>query len=723
MGRAGDGADRPGDPDNPPVERRSLVRALVSDREVLVARLKEEDGTAFHLGTERLALGEVVARHVDPVFPHVHTSGCQPHVAQMPPAVSNGSFIDPLAKDMTTRSYTKPETWTIKEIHDALSGEGPGRRIQLPKFQRTLVWSAGQRQELLRSLRLGHPVGSLLMYEMPNGGTQKVYQLVDGLQRVSAIQDYLAQPLAYLAEGGLDDPLLEKLFGVLSQASGGGLEPESVEQAVGEWMAATRDLEAGHGYSPHKLINSVIDSLSLDVADEVRQSMYDGAGAVLDGIKEQIDIAQISVPVLLFSGDASELPDIFEKLNSAGTALSKYEIYAATWVEQETRIENAKIRDAIALKYQELLDQGYEIAGLDSEGHSLFEYLFGLGKELCERFPLLFGAPTQTASPEAIGFTLMTVAHQVEVPDMKQLPRVLRTSPAEPIDPTAFEAALLEAVEIVNGILLPCVGLRLNEQGRATLVVHTQFQIASMICRVLAAAFRPFEWIPTPDADEDIDRLKETLLAHYLYDIVRGTWRSAGDRRVFARTWVKDEEGDGAYRPSHHYMTALSWFEVEQVLDVWFEEQLQRAQKTRSHVRGIDKLFLKLVYSDVVTVHDHATKTFELEHLFPVSRLADIVRDEPEGWPISAVSNLALFESRLNREKFKKTISEYMQGLSDDVLEDKKAEMDRYLLCEIEDVSIPQEFGGDAITLGYFESFLRSRFTTMKQNVRKALKY
>jgi hypothetical protein len=55
---------------------------------------------------------------------------------------------------------------------------------------------------------------------------------------------------------------------------------------------------------------------------------------------------------------------------------------------------------------------------------------------------------------------------------------------------------------------------------------------------------------------------------------------------------------------------------------------------------------------------------------------------------------LALFESRLNREKFKKTISEYMQGLSDDVLEDKKAEMDRYLLCEIEDVSIPQEFGG-----------------------------
>lgn len=625
---------------------------------------------------------------------------------------------------MTTRSFTKPETWTIKEIHDALSGSGPGRRIQLPKFQRTLVWSAGQRQELLRSLRQGHPIGSLLMYEMPNGGPQKVYQLVDGLQRVSAIQDYLAQPLAYLADGGLDEPLLEKLVGVLSEAAGEEpLEPESIEQSVAQWMAETRDLEAGHGYSPHRLINAVVESLSLEVTDDARQSMYDGAGAVLDGIKEQIDIAQISVPVLLFAGDSSELPDIFEKLNSAGTALSKYEIYAATWVEQETRIENAKIRDAIALKYQELLDQGYEIAGLDNEGHSLFEYLFGLGKELCERYPLLFGAPTQTASPEAIGFTLMTVAHQVEVPDMKQLPRVLRTSPTEAIDPTAFETALFEAVEIVNGILLPCVGLRLNEQGRATLVVHTQFQIASMICRVLGAAFRPFEWIRAPDADDQIDQLRETLLAHYLYDIVRGTWRSAGDRRVFARTWVKDEDGEGVYRPSPHYSSSLSWGEVEQVLDVWFDEQLQRAQKARSHVRGIDKLFLKFVYSDVVTVHDHATKTFELEHLFPVSRLADIVREEPEGWPISAISNLALFESRLNREKSKKTIKEYMDNLSAEAFDAKKFEMDRYLLCQIEDVDIPQDFGGDALTLIRFETFLRQRYATMKQNVRKTLKY
>ena len=105
------------------------------------------------------------------------------------------------------------------------------------------------------------------------------------------------------------------------------------------------------------------------------------------------------------------------------------EIYAATWVEQETEIANADIRDAIALKYQGLLDEGYEIDGLQNEGFSLFEYLFGLGKVLCTSYPLLFGSPSQTANPEAIGFTLMTVAHQVEIPEMKNLPASLIISP------------------------------------------------------------------------------------------------------------------------------------------------------------------------------------------------------------------------------------------------------------------------------------------------------
>ena len=77
-------------------------------------------------------------------------------------------------------------------------------------------------------------------------------------------------------------------------------------------MLETRDLDAGSGYAPHKLVNSVLARLSLEVPESARQELYDGVGVVLDEIKDQIDITQIAIPVLLFSGDSSDLPDIFE---------------------------------------------------------------------------------------------------------------------------------------------------------------------------------------------------------------------------------------------------------------------------------------------------------------------------------------------------------------------------------------------------------------------------
>ena len=49
--------------------------------------------------------------------------------------------------------------------------------------------------------------------------------------------------------------------------------------------------------------------------------------------------------------------------------------------------------------------------------------------------------------------------------------------------------------------------------------------------------------------------------------------------------------------------------------------------------------------------------------------------------------------------------------------------MDRYLLCEIDQVDIPQDYGGDAITRDVFEAFLRIRYKTMKDSVLKTLGY
>ena len=61
-------------------------------------------------------------------------------------------------------------------------------------------------------------------------------------------------------------------------------------------------------------------------------------------------------------------------------------------------------------------------------------------------------------------------------------------------------------------------------------------------------------------------------------------------------------------------------------------------------IRSLDKLFLKFVYSDIVTYKADQGQTFDIEHLYPVARLRNLIVDGDGGWPISCISNLALFD-------------------------------------------------------------------------------
>ena len=137
----------------------------------------------------------------------------------------------------------------------------------------------------------------------------------------------------------------------------------------------------------------------------------------------------------------------------------------------------------------------------------------------------------------------------------------------------------------------------------------------------------------------------------------------------------------------------------------WFDLQLDRKQRTRPHVRAGEKTFLQFMYANTVTVLENEGIDFELEHLFPVTRLKSLI-PENDGWPISCIANLALFEKSLNREKSKQTISEYLRKLDEQAdTDEKRAEaestrvmVERYLLSDVDDVSIPDEGGEDALT-------------------------
>ncbi len=77
------------------------------------------------------------------------------------------------------------ERWTISIIHELINDYDD---IELnPDFQRNFVWDIGRQSRLIESLMLRIPIPAFYLSENKNGS----YQVVDGLQRLTTINDFL----------------------------------------------------------------------------------------------------------------------------------------------------------------------------------------------------------------------------------------------------------------------------------------------------------------------------------------------------------------------------------------------------------------------------------------------------------------------------------------------------------------------------------------------------
>ena len=104
---------------------------------------------------------------------------------------------------------TKSESWSMKKIASALKEKQIDNvKIEVPTFQRNIVWSKGQRETFIDSVKKGFPVGSLLFYKKKDRDT---YTLIDGLQRSSTILDFITNPTHYFSTEDTPDQVLSDL--------------------------------------------------------------------------------------------------------------------------------------------------------------------------------------------------------------------------------------------------------------------------------------------------------------------------------------------------------------------------------------------------------------------------------------------------------------------------------------------------------------------------------
>lgn len=582
------------------------------------------------------------------------------------------------------RSVSKSQPWTVKEIDQAVREDGTGTDyIKVPRFQRTLVWDEGQRRKLIDSLYRGYPIGAVLGYQtQEKKGTRNVVQIVDGLQRITAIHEYSKRPLFYAPVDILfDENFVNEILTIASRC-GTYLEPDAVKSRLSEWLIKTGNTQMSEGFNSSDLIQILADSQKT-FSDELK-SEGKLINSKLDWIRDVVkDVESIQIPIVLYSGNIGNIPEIFERINSQGTSLTKYEILASSWATTQVHVANPEIREAVVEKYNVLKEKGYEIDGLPDSGtigideHNLYEYLFGLGKVLTDKYPILFGESGNPDDVEPTGFVLVTTALGLRLSNMGELQKSWAARWGQGIIyPEFLEKAIFESCDEISKALRPFLSVKLNRKSAVNGVLHSQNQICSLISAYLAKRYDKITWADNGAASA-LD-LRNNTPAHYLMDILGKRWRGSGDSRLFEVTW--DSSGD---LPANYYDKPISKKTLIQTVKIWHAEELTNQQKKRAPVTADTKAMLYFVYSGLVSVLLDQYQEYEIEHLYPVSTLAShILKKKEEGWPISALGNLSLLPKDINRIKQKNMLGDYLPVLekNSEITKQEIASIQKYLI-------------------------------------------
>jgi hypothetical protein len=616
------------------------------------------------------------------------------------------------------RSYAEVETWSVSNLIDATNESPSGnKKITIPEFQRRLVWSKDKQEKLILSIKNGYPFGSLLLYEDIATGnrteeSKRFYKLIDGLQRTQALLKYTDQPNTFFNRESIPDDFADIVVREFDPRS--ARSQDTIRRAIERWVKSLRGFSETDGWSAGDMTRMLVREL-LDLepdTDEFYMAtgrasnnglLQNALASFLKTIREDADISEAKIPVIIYTGPPSELPMVFELLNSQGTALSRYEIFAAQWIDERQVIANEKIIDAIWKKYEALEDEGFTLditeQAPDSKTrrtreYSLFEYLFGFGQYLTSEFPNLFKS-VAADRPSSAGFNLVSACSGLNVKDMDRLPDKIRK-----YDRSALEENILEAVTAIDEILSPILSVR--QKGRSSIsIYHSEFQIISMISTAFRTRFHLDDLGEIDGWKNQWAKLEQNLRMYYLYDIMRDYWRGSGD------TKLHDDVQNMRY-----LRTPPSEATWRQTLETWFLDNQITLAHTKRYTRDQtpEILFLKYIYAHKLSVIKNA-RNYHIEHVVPVEQLTSTMADD-ERWPINAVSNLALLESTENTKKRNKTFTEYLEKL----LADGKLTVDGFdvkLQEASEQLICPVDLLPEQINLDSFNNFLMNRFQVL----------
>jgi len=461
--------------------------------------------------------------------------------------------------------------------------------VVLPKFQRSLVWNKDRKKNFIQTVMQKNPFGILLIYDNPVSHKQ---QIIDGLQRFTTLKDFESKPLDYLEYEFIDNKCIIKIAEIILNE----YQSSSKEFVINQLIDIIRQIFNKYSFLElvqQRLFINLVRKSIFDIYPNFEQSVegnliQDELYELWEDLKDKITISDIEIPVIIYQGPPEELPNIFERLNTGGTSLTKYEVFASTWSDIILKDINKEIAKIIEKRFSEIIDKtGMQVDNynegdiISSREITLYEYCFALGKLIKNKAPELFGGKkvTKYDSVDSIGFSTLVTFFGMHLKKMNTLDEKIN----QKIDPKKLNKltnTILSIYQMLNDIIKYHVG-NYNK--------YIESQIISMAYTLFKIKydFNVSEILITEKEDYLSDLMKFQKHAPYrmFYDILRNYWSGSGDNKLFE---IIQNGLD-----KNRYMIGVDYDVFESTLKDWATEMLDKPSKT---INKESKMFLSYIY-------------------------------------------------------------------------------------------------------------------------------
>jgi len=621
----------------------------------------------------------------------------------------------------------KMEEFTATQIHN---NQEDGKMV-VPTYQRGLVWKKEQKADLIDSIKKGLPFGSILLYKDENKGN---YRIIDGLQRCSTIYEFIKNPSKYFNTDDVDDDAIEKIYKLTGLQTNKAIIKEKIINIIINWIK-----------QDYKTMEDISGMQYRDGADKITEEFPTLKGKekeVAEILKPMLqsfinicrNMAGTKIPAIVILGDEDVLPIIFERINSKGSQLTKWQIYAATWSDEKIKINDnlKKIINYNMERYDTMnIDDNIQFADenttseLMNKGVNTFELIFGFGKIISKEFPQLFTVKNKATDVDSVGFNLVNSCLAYKNSDIKKLNINLKNELQSDENINLFLEKIIECIKFVDDAIAITTKFKSNVRNNST-PIHTEMQICSLIASVF---INKYMTITINEEDQIIKReinlkepkenwkeyknkFKQNAIKTYLMDILQISWRGSGDKKLNSVVLNND-----------YYTKDVTKEELNQILNIWYENMKTERKEYQKVMapKEAERAILNIIYSNEFTAADQINGTYyDIEHLATKELMKNqLARFNLSGenirLPISAIGNLCFLKEEINRQKRGKTIYQIE-------LDNLQEIENKYTFTKEEDLKWIENFNSSKEEfIKDYNKFIDNRYNLLKDKLLKVL--